>query len=158
MKYKYGKETHRTLNANTKKLKNTKGAKNAVSGSRKKISEKSKKKEVEKKCLELWAKIVKKRFPTCVKCGKSSYLNAHHIFSRRYKSLFLNPDNGISFCRGCHLYFAHCFYEEARDIYINLLGEEKYNELKELCQSNQKVTLPWLEEKYKELKEEWGRG
>ena len=38
----------------------------------------------------------------CEKCGKTSYLNSHHIFSRSNRSVRWSIENGITLCSGCH--------------------------------------------------------
>lgn len=65
---------------------------------------------------ELWKQAVRKRDKnTCRKCKiiqrkdpitdklKPSMVQ-HHIHSRRHKATFLEIDNGLNFCNGCHGY------------------------------------------------------
>jgi len=40
----------------------------------------------------------------CEKCGKTTYLNSHHISSRSHKATRWNTDNGICLCAGCHIF------------------------------------------------------
>ena len=50
-----------------------------------------------------WSKAVKERDGfKCQYCGKTEYLNAHHIFSRSNFTVRWDLDNGITLCSGCH--------------------------------------------------------
>jgi len=40
----------------------------------------------------------------CCWCGSQEVLQVDHIFSRRYKKLFLEPLNLITLCRHCHIF------------------------------------------------------
>jgi predicted restriction endonuclease len=97
---------------------------------KRKLPKKDSKRAIMKELDIAWAKKVKSLMPECAVCGRTSYLNAHHIFSRRYMSTRWNINNGISLCRGCHLYFAHQKYEEFRDIVLGILGVEGFASLK----------------------------
>jgi hypothetical protein len=98
---------------------------------RRKQPTKGSRKDLIKKLDIAWAKRIKEVSPHCGVCGKDSYLNAHHIFSRRYMSTRWDLKNGITLCRGCHLYFAHQKYEEFRDIVICRIGIEGFISLKQ---------------------------
>ena len=50
----------------------------------------------------LWALKVKE-FGICERCGKNSYLNAHHIYSRSNRAVRWDLNNGICLCAGCHV-------------------------------------------------------
>ena len=66
---------------------------------------KRKKDPLAKECLALWAEIVKLRagnkceYPGCY---KTTYLNAHHVFSKSRASTKYDLENGISLCAGHH--------------------------------------------------------
>jgi len=92
---------------------------------------KGSRKDLIKKLDIAWAKKIKEHAGACAICGKESYLNAHHIFSRRYMSTRWDLANGITLCRGCHLYFAHQKYEEFRDIVVEYMGIEGFMSLKQ---------------------------
>jgi hypothetical protein len=52
-----------------------------------------------------WSKLVKlKAGMKCEYCGKTTYLNSHHIYSRSKKSLRWNVENGICLCVGHHTF------------------------------------------------------
>ena len=51
----------------------------------------------------LWSVTVKKG-GRCEYCGKTSYLNAHHFYSRSSMSTRWDLDNGFSLCVGCHTF------------------------------------------------------
>lgn len=56
-----------------------------------------------KKADDLWSLAVKK-WGKCEVCWITTYLNAHHIFSRHNKSTRWDLDNGICLCSGCHVF------------------------------------------------------
>ena len=56
----------------------------------------------DKELLALWAKIIKNG-GKCEYCGKTSYLNAHHFYSRADRKLRYNINNGFCLCSGCHV-------------------------------------------------------
>jgi len=52
-----------------------------------------------------WSKLVKLRAGNkCEYCGKTSYLNSHHIYSRSKRSVRWDVKNGISLCVGHHTF------------------------------------------------------
>jgi len=61
---------------------------------------------------------------TCQKCGRSEYVQAHHIDQVKDYPLFTNlPDNGISLCVYCH---ADAHPEVPRNLFIaNVIKAEK---------------------------------
>jgi hypothetical protein len=97
---------------------------------KRKLPKKDSKRAIMKELDIAWAKRIKEQGRACAVCGRTSYLNAHHIFSRRYMNTRWDIDNGITLCRGCHLYFAHQKYEEFRDIVLGILGVEGFASLK----------------------------
>lgn len=52
-----------------------------------------------------WSKLVKlKAENKCEYCGKTTYLNSHHIYSRSKRSVRWNENNGICLCVGHHTF------------------------------------------------------
>lgn len=75
-----------------------------------------------------WSKLVKLRAGMkCEYCGKTSYLNSHHIYSRSKKSVRWDVMNGISLCVGHHTFSskfsAHKTPLEFMDWLINKKGQ-----------------------------------
>lgn len=63
------------------------------------------KKGIDGKLDIAWSKLVKLQGKNkCEYCGKTTYLNSHHIYSRSKKSTRWNTDNGISLCVGHHTF------------------------------------------------------
>ena len=61
-------------------------------------------KRLKKYCDELWSEIIKNKFNyKCFYCGKSNYLQSHHLISRKHLSTRYNVDNGLLLCSGCHM-------------------------------------------------------
>ena len=52
---------------------------------------------------ETWSSLVKSRDnDQCIICGKTKYLNAHHLISRTNKELRFDVMNGVSLCPKHH--------------------------------------------------------
>lgn len=62
-----------------------------------KRSQKSLKLEADK----LWSKIIRSH-GYCEKCGSTHYLQAAHIYSRRFNATRHDLNNGLCFCASCH--------------------------------------------------------
>lgn len=61
-------------------------------------------KPIEKQLDALWSELVKLRAGNrCEVCGKSEYLNSHHVYSRAKKSVRWQIENGFCLCPGCHI-------------------------------------------------------
>lgn len=73
----------------------------------------AKKKKISRKKLvkaldTLWSLVVRTRDGRCVKCGKTTDLQAHHyIIGRRSLATRFLPDNGVTLCQGCHFLIHH---------------------------------------------------
>lgn len=53
--------------------------------------------------LQSWSYAVKKRDKTCIICGSTDKINAHHIIHKKFSpELSLNINNGITLCRTHH--------------------------------------------------------
>jgi hypothetical protein len=53
--------------------------------------------------MTLWSEVVKLYDNNkCAYCGKTTYLNSHHIFSRTNRSTKYDLNNGITLCAGHH--------------------------------------------------------
>ncbi len=64
-----------------------------------------KRKGIDGKLDIAWSKLVKLRAGMkCEYCGKTNYLNSHHIYSRSKKSTRWDVLNGISLCVGHHTF------------------------------------------------------
>jgi len=62
-------------------------------------------KGIDKKLDDAWSELVKLEWGVCcAKCGKTSPLNSHHIYSRSNRSVRWNTTNGICLCVGCHTF------------------------------------------------------
>ena len=98
---------------------------------------------------KIWSKLIhEKYYNKCAICGATP-CQAHHIFSRTYRSTRWDLDNGIALCYRHHFHFAHSKFEEFRDWVIQEIGEELYNKIKD--QSKLILKEP-LEESLERLK------
>jgi len=63
---------------------------------------------ISKHCDSLWAELVKLRAGgECERCGKTEYLQSHHIIPRTNWNLRFDEKNGVALCRRHHLWWAH---------------------------------------------------
>jgi hypothetical protein len=92
-----------------------------------------------------WSLIVKQRAGMkCEYCGKTAYLNSHHIFGRRNRSVRWEITNGICLCVGCHKFSSVFSAHETPLLFsrwvTDLRGEEWYDELRVLANTPKKWT------------------
>lgn len=69
---------------------------------KKKVSKDDVRKKLQEEAGDLWKAYIKQRDNVCQMCGGSQVLQAHHIFSRKITRLFLDVQNGVLLCSGCH--------------------------------------------------------
>ena len=94
----------------------------------------SKKRTLEKKCLDLWSKCVRARDLTCRGCNSDYRLSAHHIRSRTNLSTKYLLDNGICLCWKCHS-LQKFDPERFQDLIIEIIGDAEYQRLKRMSQA-----------------------
>jgi len=119
------------------------------------MNQKERKKLVKKLDI-MWSELVKKRAGNkCEYCGKSEYINSHHIFSRSSRSVRWDVDNGVCLCAGHHVFSstfsAHKTGMEFAAWIIERRGDGWYNKLRLKAHTASK---PDFEELYKTLKVE----
>lgn len=102
-----------------------------------------------KKADNLWSEVVRMK-GSCEYCGKTEYLNAHHIFGRNNKSLRWETLNGICLCSGCHtfssVFSAHKTPTEFTYWLESVRGKEYMDKLTEMAHIPMKVTPELLQE------------
>ena len=105
-----------------------------------------------KKLDSLWAEIIRNAAGRCEHCGKTQYLNAHHIFSRSKYVTRWDVDNGICLCSGCHTlssdFSAHKTPVEFVEWLYQYKGEDFINELR---RKSHKTYKPDRDKIFKEL-------
>jgi len=109
---------------------------------------------------KLWSEIVKQRAANVCEykaCSKTTYLNAHHIFSRSNLSVRWDLDNGICLCSGHHTLTNNSAHKSPIE-FIEWLkqrrGIEWYEDLRQKANQVKKWTIPELWELVKEFKRE----
>ena len=103
---------------------------------------------------DLWSKLVKERDGACVYCGKTTYLNAHHIYSRSNRSTRWYLPNGITLCPAHHTFSstfsAHKtpaeFVDWLREIKGDNFLEDLKNEKKKIDKHDNQYWLDQLQE------------
>jgi hypothetical protein len=93
----------------------------------------SNKRKLEQKCLVLWSQCVRARDMTCKQCNSDYKLSAHHIRSCTNLSTRYLLDNGICLCWKCHS-LQKWNPEKFQDMVLEIIGDEKYQELKRKSQ------------------------
>jgi hypothetical protein len=121
-------------------------------------------KGIDGKLDKAWSKLVKIRAGMkCEYCGKTSYLNSHHIFSRSKRSTRWNVLNGVCLCVGHHTFSstfsAHKTPLEFVDWLVNKRGDEfidrlrfKANSLSKLHPFEKEILLQELNAEIKDYK------
>lgn len=99
---------------------------------------------VDGKLDDAWSKLVKLRAGNkCEYCGKTTYLNSHHIYSRSKRSTRWLPENGICLCVGHHTFSsgfsAHKTPIEFMDWLINKKGQKFIDILRLKANSTSKL-------------------
>lgn len=89
----------------------------------------------------------------CERCGKKENLQTAHIFGRTYLNTRWDLENLLCLCPDCHINFAHKCPILFTEFVKKILGEEKYENLKEKHYQIYKPTIEDLEIKYRVLQE-----
>ena len=118
------------------------------------------KKTLIKKADDLWSLLVKmKAGYRCEYCGKTSYLNSHHIFSRTKKSVRWNDLNGVCLCAGHHTFSsdfsAHQTPTEFTEWVKEYRGDKWYAELRRQAYTPLMPNLELIQAGLKEKIELW---
>jgi len=97
----------------------------------------------------LWSKAI--RMPwACEYCGKTEFLNAHHIFGRNSKSVRWELANGICLCSGCHTFSCVFSAHKTPTEFTYWLEERRWkifmDKLQQLAHEPIKITPEYLQE------------
>ena len=118
-------------------------------------------KRIRKRCLELWAKVVKLRAGNVCEFGKflrtscsEGYLNAHHVENYwTNKALRYAPENGIAACPGHHKFYKDSAHKSFIALH-NYMVAKRADDLEYLAlhyKDKEEVTKEFLEEKIHEF-------
>ena len=118
-------------------------------------------KRLRKRCLELWAKVVKQRANNVCELGKflrtscsEGYLNAHHVENYwTNKALRYAPENGVAGCPGHHKFYKDSAHKSFIALH-NYMVAKRAEDLKYLAihyKDKEEVTKEFLEEKIHEF-------
>ena len=120
---------------------------------------KSYRKQLDKKCLSIWAKIVKSK-QVCAMTGKTQsslspvIFHAHHIISRGFSAGKYRTDNGLCLWENVHIR-EKAEPENFHEKILETIGENTYNDLKTRYSRICKISTPELEDIYQGLKKEY---
>ena len=117
-----------------------------------------KRKGVNGKLDDAWSYLVKiLADKKCAKCGKTTHLNSHHIYSRSKFSTRWDLMNGICLCSGCHVlsstFSAHKTPFEFKDWFEKEYGVDHVNELMQRANTHRHWTKHEKERLLEELKQ-----
>lgn len=110
---------------------------------KRKTSERAK---LERECDKLWSEAIRLRdkacrYPDC----KKRKIQAHHIFTRKYRSVRWELLNGVGLCAGHHLFWAHTEPEKFRDYILAKLGVDQFEALKQRAYQPAKYSIDDLQ-------------
>ena len=115
---------------------------------------KTKRRKLIDKLDKLWSEEVKST-GKCEYCGKTTYLNSHHIFSRTNYSVRWDIENGICLCSGHHTlissFSAHKSPMEFTIYIKEKRGEEWFNRLRRKAKQVVKYSNTDLQEMIEKL-------
>jgi hypothetical protein len=102
-------------------------------------------KRLEKECYDLWSKCIVARDKVCRYSKSSDRLSAHHIRSRTHASTRFSLDNGICLSWKVH-FLQKANPERFQDMVIEVIGQDRYEELKKRSLVVAKQTVSDLEQ------------
>jgi hypothetical protein len=115
------------------------------------------KKGLKKKLDELWSELVKREAGNkCEVCGKTEYLNSHHIVGRRNLRLRWELYNGVCLCAGCHTFKTNSFHQNPiwADEWLRENRSEDYRLVKQTMNEIKKWTMDEMMELREDFEEE----
>jgi len=92
-----------------------------------------------KKAMAMWGKYTHFMHPSCIVCGTTENLNAHHLISRSNVMLRNHPENCAMLCVNHHLYDNKISAHQAPLGFIRFL-EKNHPEMIAFMEENQNVT------------------
>jgi len=106
-----------------------------------------------------WVLLVKQRAKNkCEHCGKTTGLNAHHIYSKSNRALRYDLDNGCCLCVGCHTFSstfsAHKTPMEFTKWIIETRGQQWADDLEKRAKTPKKWTAPELQKLLETLQQQ----
>jgi 5-methylcytosine-specific restriction endonuclease McrA len=104
------------------------------------------KKTISNKLDKICSEIIRSK-GKCQRCGKRENLQTAHIFGRTYHNTRWDLENLLCLCPDCHINFAHKCPILFTEFVRKLLGEEKYELLKEKHNQITKYTTEDLQTK-----------
>lgn len=103
---------------------------------------------------KLWSEKVRS-VGRCEYCGKTTNLQAHHIYSRRNEATRFDVNNGVCLCAGCHtmssVFSAHKTPLEFVQWLIKYKGQAYLDDLKVKAHSIEKKNYEYWYEKLKDM-------
>jgi 5-methylcytosine-specific restriction endonuclease McrA len=110
------------------------------------------KKTSKKKAWEALSRYWRTLHPVCQVCKKRKSTQTHHIVTRKAggNALYFYEPNMLAVCYVCHndLHLkGHLDYDEIRELIIDIIGEERYFQLRRM----RNLRCKYTENKYKNI-------
>lgn len=115
------------------------------------------KKALRDKADKLWSQVIRS-VGYCQACGRSTALNAHHIYSKNNFSTRYDLDNGICLCSYCHTFNPVCSaHNDGEAVFNNWIkdkiGHERHDRITNRAFNiTVKTTENWYKEQIEILK------
>lgn len=112
-----------------------------------------------------FSRMIRERDGVCVanrerteKCESPNWLQCAHIHSRDYSATRLDPENAVTLCRSCHMYYGNRPLEW-REFVDKILGENYYDRMgiRALGGARRAYAINW-EEEAQEWEQRWKSG
>ncbi len=103
-------------------------------------------KKIKKRLDKLWSQIIRSK-GSCEICGKTEYLNAHHVIGRRKLATRWDLRNGACLCSSCHTFSQNSAHQNPIwfDQWLRNNRPEDYKHLQEKQWEIKKFTKKELE-------------
>ena len=99
--------------------------------------------QVIKRCDILFSQIIRARDKKCLRCSKTENLQCAHIFSRKNYATRWFPQNAITLCYACHIFWGHKNPVDFTRFVENILGKETLDGVQSLSHQVIKHEPQW---------------
>lgn len=105
--------------------------------------------QIKKKLDKLWSETIRSK-GRCEICGKSDYLNAHHIIGRRALNTRWDLRNGCCLCSGCHTFKNQSAHQDPL-FFIEWLKKNRPEDLEYLKEKRKESPRPYSVKDYEDI-------
>ena len=91
-----------------------------------------------------WAQQVKERDKSCIICGQTERLNAHHLIPREIEEFKHDLDNGVSLCPSHHRFSRRLSAHQNPIAFIIWLEENRPRQLNKIIDKWKELTARYI--------------